>query len=77
MAKLSYSYFLVLMIVFSVYLLVEKTEGSICQITIDKGVDCIREVCRKDCAAQHNGLAYCFDDPEVPGPLNCRCHYYC
>ncbi|CAF1711952.1 hypothetical protein HID58_057278 [Brassica napus] len=79
MAKLSCSYFLVLMIVFSVYLMVEKTEGKkICQTTINKGVDCIRFVCRKDCARQHiGGLAYCFNDPEVPGPLNCRCTYYC
>ncbi|KAF8053432.1 hypothetical protein N665_1415s0009 [Sinapis alba] len=78
MAKLSNSCFLVLMIVFSVYLIVVKTERNICQTTINKEVDCIRFFCRKDCAALHSGgLAYCFDDPEVPGSLNCRCTYYC
>ncbi|KAG2319463.1 hypothetical protein Bca4012_054296 [Brassica carinata] len=78
MAKLSCSYFLVLMIVFSVCLMVEETEGKVCEITIREGTDCIRSFCSQDCAAQHKGgLGYCVDDPKVPGPLNCRCTYDC
>ncbi|KAF2583045.1 hypothetical protein F2Q68_00006622 [Brassica cretica] len=78
MAKLSCSYFLVLMIVFSVCLMVEKTEGKVCEITLKVGTDCIRFFCAQDCAGQYyGGLGYCFDDPKVPGPLNCRCRYDC
>ncbi|XP_056848806.1 defensin-like protein 159 [Raphanus sativus] len=90
MAKLSCSYFLVLMIVFSVCLMVEKTEGKelikkettdagkVCVTTIKEGLDCIKFFCDHDCAAQHKGgLGYCEDDPKVPGPLNCRCAYPC
>ncbi|KAF8053433.1 hypothetical protein N665_1415s0010 [Sinapis alba] len=78
MAKLSCSYFLVLLITFSVCLMVKTTEGKICEITIDKEVDCIRFFCGEDCDALHNGgLGYCLDDPKVPGSLNCRCRYNC
>ncbi|RID78278.1 hypothetical protein BRARA_A01122 [Brassica rapa] len=78
MAKLSCSYLLVLMIVFSVCLMVEKTEGKVCAVTIIEGKDCKRSFCSRDCAMQHKGgLGFCIDDPEVPGLLNCRCVYDC
>ncbi|KAF8058167.1 hypothetical protein N665_0858s0004 [Sinapis alba] len=76
MAKLC-SYFLVLMIVFSVCLMVERAEGKLCQITINKEQNCISFFCMQDCSGLYNGVGHCLDDPKVPGPLNCRCKYNC
>ncbi|CAF1710550.1 hypothetical protein Bca4012_007242 [Brassica carinata] len=77
MAKLSCSYFLVLMIVFSMCLMVERAEGKLCEITIDKERYCPLSSCVEDCYALYNGVAHCLDDPNVPGPSNCRCTYNC
>ncbi|CAH8388323.1 unnamed protein product [Eruca vesicaria subsp. sativa] len=74
MAKLSCYYLLVLIIVFSVV----KAEGKLCEITLIRGIDCIRLSCAKECAERYKGgLGYCSDDPKVPGPLNCDCVYPC
>ncbi|KAF8053431.1 hypothetical protein N665_1415s0008 [Sinapis alba] len=77
MAKLSCSYFLLLVIVFSVCLMVKETEGMLCEITIDQEQDCQRFFCTQDCAMQYNGIGECLDDPNVFGPRNCRCKYNC
>ncbi|CAH8314814.1 unnamed protein product [Eruca vesicaria subsp. sativa] len=77
MAKLSCSYFLALVIVFSACLMVERTEGKLCEITINKEQTCYLPDCVRDCSALYNAVAHCIDDPKVPGPLNCRCKYNC
>ncbi|KAL0698415.1 hypothetical protein Bca4012_054537 [Brassica carinata] len=77
MAKLSCSYFLVLMIVFSMCSMVERAEGKLCEITIDKERYCLLPDCVVDCQALYNGIAHCVDDPKVPGPSNCQCKYNC
>ncbi|CAN6819645.1 unnamed protein product [Brassica oleracea] len=77
MAKFSCSYFLLLVIVFSVCLMVEKSEGMLCEITIDQEQDCEMFFCTQDCARHYNGVGECLDDPTVFGPRNCRCKYNC
>ncbi|CAN6986536.1 hypothetical protein F2Q70_00013025 [Brassica cretica] len=78
MAKLSCSYFLVLVIIILAFLMVERTEGKLCQITINKEQTCIISFCIQDCYALYNGVGHCLDDPKIPGHnLNCRCKYNC
>ncbi|ESQ54307.1 hypothetical protein EUTSA_v10027145mg [Eutrema salsugineum] len=77
MAKLSCSYFLVLMLVFSACLMVEIAEGKRCHITIDKAMACDLVYCRNSCYTGYNGVGKCFDDPKVPGRDNCGCLYNC
>ncbi|CAH8364322.1 unnamed protein product [Eruca vesicaria subsp. sativa] len=78
MAKLSCSYFLVLMIVFSACLMVERAEGKLCETTINKEQTCILSSCIQDCYALYNAVAHCLDDPKIPGhALNCVCKYNC
>ncbi|VYS64309.1 unnamed protein product [Arabidopsis thaliana] len=77
MAKLSCSYFLVLMLVFSALLMVECDEGKRCHTTIDKGNFCDLVDCRLSCFSGYNGVGKCFDDPKVPGRSNCGCLYNC
>ncbi|KAG7545747.1 S locus-related glycoprotein 1 binding pollen coat protein [Arabidopsis suecica] len=77
MAKLLCSCFLVLMLVFSAFLMVERVEGKRCRLTIDKGNPCYLSDCRLSCYSGYNGVGKCFDDPKVPGPSNCDCLYNC
>ncbi|VYS64310.1 unnamed protein product [Arabidopsis thaliana] len=77
MAKLSCSYFLVFMLVFSAILMVERVEGEECRLTIDKATPCHLSDCRLSCYTGYNGVGECFDDPNVPGPDNCGCRYNC
>ncbi|CAH2065955.1 unnamed protein product [Thlaspi arvense] len=77
MAKLSCSYFLVLMLVFSACLIVESAEGKLCHITVDKRMFCEEVHCRQSCFSGYNGIGTCFDDPKVAGSLNCGCSYNC
>ena len=57
--------------------MVERAEGKLCEITIDKERYCPLSSCVEDCYALYNGVAHCLDDPNVPGPSNCRCTYNC
>ncbi|CAN8273481.1 unnamed protein product [Cochlearia groenlandica] len=78
MAKLSScSYLLVIMLVFSACLMVEKVEGKRCHITIEKWTACDPVDCRLSCYTGYNGVGKCFDDPKVRGPSNCGCLYNC
>ncbi|XP_010438313.1 PREDICTED: defensin-like protein 159 [Camelina sativa] len=77
MAKLSCSYFLVLMLVFSGSLIVERAEGKQCHLTIDKETPCNLVDCRLSCYSGYNGVGKCFDDRKVKGPSNCGCLYNC
>ncbi|ESQ29061.1 hypothetical protein EUTSA_v10023924mg [Eutrema salsugineum] len=77
MAKLSCSYVLVLMLVFSAFFMFERAEGKLCYMTIDKGNSCDPVMCRLLCFTYHNGVGKCFDDPKVPGPANCGCLFNC
>ncbi|KFK29485.1 hypothetical protein AALP_AA7G140300 [Arabis alpina] len=75
MAKLPY--LLVLMVVFSAFLMVERAEGKRCHLTIDPKTPCVLVDCRLSCYTGYNGVGKCFDDPKVPGPSNCGCLYNC
>ncbi|CAH8274956.1 unnamed protein product [Arabidopsis lyrata] len=77
MAKLSCSYFLVLMLVCSAFLMVECDEGKRCHTTIDQANFCDLVDCRLSCFSGYNGVGKCFDDPKVPGSSNCGCLYNC
>ncbi|KAG7622233.1 S locus-related glycoprotein 1 binding pollen coat protein [Arabidopsis suecica] len=77
MAKLSCSYFLVLILVLSAFLMVERAEGKRCHLTIDKATACSLSDCRLSCYSGYNGVGKCFDDPKVAGPSNCGCIYNC
>ncbi|CAH2077601.1 unnamed protein product [Thlaspi arvense] len=77
MAKLSCSYFLVLMLVFSACLMVERTEGKRCHITVDQQMFCESSYCMQTCYSGYNGVGKCFDDPKVAGSSNCGCTYNC
>ncbi|EFH43673.1 low-molecular-weight cysteine-rich 27 [Arabidopsis lyrata subsp. lyrata] len=77
MAKLSFSYFLVLMLVLSAFLMVERVEGKQCRLIIYKATACSLSDCRLSCYTGYNGVGECFDDPNVPGPDNCGCLYNC
>ncbi|XP_010449547.1 PREDICTED: defensin-like protein 159 [Camelina sativa] len=79
MARLSCSYFLVLMLVFSfsVFLIVERAEGKRCHWTIDKEMPCDPVDCRLSCFTGYNGVGKCFDDPNVRGRYNCGCLFNC
>ncbi|XP_010511684.1 PREDICTED: defensin-like protein 159 [Camelina sativa] len=77
MTKLSCSYFLVLMLVLSAFLMVERAEGERCHMTIDKETPCDLVDCRLSCYTGYNGVGKCFDDPEVEVPQNCGCLFNC
>ncbi|XP_010447869.1 PREDICTED: defensin-like protein 159 [Camelina sativa] len=77
MAKLSCSYFLVLMLVLSAFLMVERAEGKLCHVTIVKEMPCDIVDCRLSCFNGYNGVGKCFDDPKVGGTQNCGCLYNC
>ncbi|XP_023635259.1 defensin-like protein 159 [Capsella rubella] len=77
MAKLSFSYLLVVMIVLSAILMVERAEGKRCRLTIDKSIPCDLVDCRLSCYAGYNGVGKCFDDPKVHGRHNCGCLFNC
>ncbi|XP_010438314.1 PREDICTED: defensin-like protein 159 [Camelina sativa] len=77
MAKLSCSYFLVLMLVLSVFLMVARAEDKRCHLTIKKETPCDLVDCRLSCFSYYNGVGKCFDDPKVGGPQNCGCLFNC
>ncbi|KAL9300261.1 putative defensin-like protein 154 [Arabidopsis thaliana] len=78
MAKISYSYFLVLMLVVSVFSVVEKAKGDgSCTIIIDpKAPSCDIIQCRLSCITDYNGLAECIAS-KIGSPPNCVCTYDC
>ncbi|AEE85611.1 putative defensin-like protein 157 [Arabidopsis thaliana] len=77
MAKISCSSFFVLMLVFSVFSLVEKAKGDErCTIIIHPGSPCDPSDCVQYCYAEYNGVGKCI--ASKPGrSANCMCTYNC
>ncbi|CAH8272700.1 unnamed protein product [Arabidopsis lyrata] len=73
MAKISCSYFLILMLVLSV---VEKVKGDKrCTLIIDLS-PCYPDDCRLNCYAERNGVGECIAS-KVGSTPNCVCTYDC
>ncbi|CAL9227302.1 unnamed protein product [Arabidopsis halleri] len=77
MAKISCSYFFILMLVLSTFVLVEKVKGDErCTIIIHPGSPCDPPDCRLYCFAEYNGVGECI--ASKPGrTANCMCTYNC
>ncbi|CAH2061295.1 unnamed protein product [Thlaspi arvense] len=45
-----------------------RADVAMCARTIDEAVSCDLVDCRLSCYTGYNGVAKCFDDPDVPGP---------
>ncbi|CAL9233437.1 unnamed protein product [Arabidopsis halleri] len=78
MAKISCSYFFVLMLVVSIFSVVEKAKGDgRCTLTIDpKAPSCDIIECRLSCITEYNGVAECIAS-KIGRPPNCVCTYDC
>ncbi|XP_020876527.1 defensin-like protein 155 isoform X1 [Arabidopsis lyrata subsp. lyrata] len=76
MAKISCSYFLILMLVLSVFSVVEKVKGDKrCTLIIDLS-PCYPDDCRLNCYAERNGVGECIAS-KVGSTPNCVCTYDC
>ncbi|AEE85612.1 Defensin-like protein 156 [Arabidopsis thaliana] len=77
MAKISCSYFLVLMLVFSVFSLVEKTKGKRhCSTIILPESPCVPQDCVEYCFEEYNGGGTCIAS-KTGRTTNCMCTYNC
>ncbi|XP_024005722.1 putative defensin-like protein 158 isoform X2 [Eutrema salsugineum] len=74
MAKFSCSYFLIIMLVFSV---VQRAKGQQCTIIIDQKNPCDLVDCRLNCYEGYNGVGKCIKDTKVGGDPSCVCTYNC
>ncbi|KAG7567879.1 S locus-related glycoprotein 1 binding pollen coat protein [Arabidopsis thaliana x Arabidopsis arenosa] len=80
MAKISCSHFFILMLVFSVFSVVEKAKGyqtdKYCTIILDPKTPCDLVDCRLNCYSGYNGVGKCIASKAGRTP-NCVCTYNC
>ncbi|KAF3583810.1 hypothetical protein F2Q69_00028130 [Brassica cretica] len=74
MAKLSCSYFLIFMFVFSVVLVAEGEDDENCIVFMDPKNPCNIVDCRQNCYEGYNGVGKCVKDVKAGGDT-CLCTY--
>ncbi|ESQ32422.1 hypothetical protein EUTSA_v10005578mg [Eutrema salsugineum] len=78
MSKQFVSYSMVLMVLFSVLLVVPKTEAQQrCSKELEPGTECLLSKCREDCFKQLSGFGSCIENPIGSSKYTCNCFYNC
>ncbi|XP_018490569.2 putative defensin-like protein 165 [Raphanus sativus] len=78
MAKQFVFYFMVLMVLFSVLLVVPKTEAQKrCVKQLMPGTQCLLAKCREVCLGTLKGFGSCIEKPPGSDKYTCNCVYNC
>ncbi|CAF2035926.1 hypothetical protein BRARA_I00409 [Brassica rapa] len=78
MSKQFVSYFMVLMVLFSVLLVVPQTEAQKrCIKELMPGTQCLLAKCRKVCFKTLKGFGTCIEKPPGSDRYTCNCLYNC
>ncbi|KAG7537151.1 S locus-related glycoprotein 1 binding pollen coat protein [Arabidopsis suecica] len=78
MRKQLFSYFMVLVVLFSVLSVVPKTEAQKrCRQELEPGKQCLLAECRELCFKKSNGFGSCLEKPPGSENYTCNCYYNC
>ncbi|KAF8107253.1 hypothetical protein N665_0124s0047 [Sinapis alba] len=78
MSKQFISYLMVLMVLFSVLLVVPKTEAQKrCRKELMPGTQCLLAKCREVCLNTLKGFGTCIEKPPDSDRYTCNCFYNC
>ncbi|KAL0718014.1 hypothetical protein Bca4012_067336 [Brassica carinata] len=78
MSKQFVSYFVVLMVLFSVLVVVPKTEAQKrCRKKLLPGTQCLLAKCREVCLTTLKGFGTCIEKPPGSDSYTCNCIYNC
>ncbi|CAN8273484.1 unnamed protein product [Cochlearia groenlandica] len=81
MAKLSCTYFLILMLVFAGNFIfpntIHKKDEGQCIIIIGPTTYCVETDCIESCYSGYNGVGKCIRDTKIGGDPRCVCVYNC
>ncbi|KAF8105617.1 hypothetical protein N665_0157s0185 [Sinapis alba] len=78
MSKQSISFCMVLMVLFSVLLVIPKTEAQKrCRQVIDPNTQCLLAKCREVCFKTLKGFGTCIENPSGSDKYTCNCLYDC
>ncbi|CAN8265597.1 unnamed protein product [Cochlearia groenlandica] len=72
------SYVMVLMVLFSVLLVIPKSEAQMrCRQELEPHTQCLLSKCRQMCLHKLNGFGVCIEKPPGFHQYTCNCFYNC
>ncbi|AED95741.1 unnamed protein product [Arabidopsis thaliana] len=73
-----FSYFMLLVVLFSVLTIIPKTEAQKrCRQELEPGKQCVLAKCRELCFKQLKGFGSCIEKPPGSSKYTCNCFYNC